>query len=267
MKTPVRTVIFDLDGTIYQNTAFHRDYLRYLVEGTDRADWAQALIGFADDVFAGKKLVMNRFYRSEAGNPQTLDELFLTIAAGICPPMTYEQARDSRGLIYLGDAWAVMALIGATLGLIGNGRGDQIYRRVRAGMEQEGMRGNTALKAAIERLSKRCDVILLSNSYEDTARAFLEQLGFDGVFEHIRYSANKPFDMIAILKDFNPRMFDQPETVWSIGDHAYNDLMPVSQMGGRTVWINGFDQNVAHPACDVVLMTLDDLAKYLNTIA
>ena len=34
-----RIVIFDLDGTIYQNSIFHRGYLRTLVAGT----WAEPL--------------------------------------------------------------------------------------------------------------------------------------------------------------------------------------------------------------------------------
>lgn len=34
-----RIVIFDLDGTIYQNSVFHRGYLRTLVAGT----WAEPL--------------------------------------------------------------------------------------------------------------------------------------------------------------------------------------------------------------------------------
>lgn len=34
MRNDIETVVFDLDGTIYQNTVFHHDYLHFLVEGT-----------------------------------------------------------------------------------------------------------------------------------------------------------------------------------------------------------------------------------------
>lgn len=62
MRQEIDTIIFDLDGTIYQNTEFHRDYLRFLVDGTGLEAWADSLIAFADAVFAGERLVMNAFY-------------------------------------------------------------------------------------------------------------------------------------------------------------------------------------------------------------
>ena len=47
MRQEIDTIIFDLDGTIYQNTEFHRDYLRFLVDGTGLEAWADSLITFA----------------------------------------------------------------------------------------------------------------------------------------------------------------------------------------------------------------------------
>lgn len=38
-----RIVIFDLDGTIYQNSVFHRGYLRTLVAGTWAERWRRTL--------------------------------------------------------------------------------------------------------------------------------------------------------------------------------------------------------------------------------
>ena len=77
MREDIQTIVFDLDGTIYQNTVFHRDYLRFLVEGTGKADWADSLIAFADAVFRGERLVMNAFYddaKIVAGTPETYFE-------------------------------------------------------------------------------------------------------------------------------------------------------------------------------------------------
>ncbi|NMB01635.1 MAG: hypothetical protein GX971_09005, partial [Firmicutes bacterium] len=98
-----------------------------------------------------------------------------------------------------------------------------------------------------------------------TAQEFLRQLGYDDLFPLICSSANKPFDMITKLEEVDPVIFEQPETVISIGDHAYNDLMPIKQKGGRTVWLNPF-RNIARPTCDLEVETLDDLAEYLTTL-
>lgn len=265
MNNNVRTVVFDLDGTVYQNTTFHRDYLHFLVENTPLTDWEAALIEFADGVFSGERLVMNRFYKTGRVNPTTPEEFFSLLESYLCPPLAYEEALNHRDLIYLGDAWAVVTLIGDTLGLLDGKRRDLIYRRARRRMEEQGMSGSAALKTAIRDLSERCKVILMSNSYAETAHEFLRQLGYDDLFPLTCSSANKPFDMITRLEEVDPLIFSEPETVISIGDHAYNDLMPIKQKGGRTVWLNPF-RNIARPTCDVEVETLDDLAGYLETL-
>ena len=35
----IKTVVFDLDGTIYQNNRFHPDYIHFLLEGTPYESW------------------------------------------------------------------------------------------------------------------------------------------------------------------------------------------------------------------------------------
>jgi len=261
-----RTVVFDLDGTIYQDTAFYHDYISYLVEGTAYQAWGPRLDAFAAGVFAGQGLVMNSFYRSQRVAAQDPDEYFAALTAQRCTPRTYEDALVQEGIVYLGDAWAVVTYLGTTLGLMDDGRGDALYRRMRCKMEQDGMTGSPRLKQAISRLAGRCDVIMMSNSYEATVLEFLRQLGFEGLFPCICASANKPHGMIGALVARRPDVFARAETVVSIGDHAFNDLMPVARMGGRTVWINPYPQ-VAKAACDVELASLDELADYLDGLS
>ena len=61
-----RIVIFDLDGTIYQNSVFHRGYLRTLVAGT----WAEPLE--ADLVF-DVRFLPNPFYVPELKHKTGMD--------------------------------------------------------------------------------------------------------------------------------------------------------------------------------------------------
>ena len=71
MRNDIETVVFDLDGTIYQNTVFHHDYLHFLVEGTCYECWQQKLVEFTEQVYAGKRLHMNSFYTLKRLNCQT----------------------------------------------------------------------------------------------------------------------------------------------------------------------------------------------------
>ena len=73
------------------------------------------------------------------------------------------------------------------------------------------MHGDRGLYEAIMRLEQRCRVVLLSNSYEETVREFLRQLGFAGAFREICSSANKPYGMIASLQALDPALLARPE--------------------------------------------------------
>ena len=86
MHRAVNTVIFDLDGTVYQDTTFHRDYIRFLVADTPFAQWQDDLIQLVDGVFAGEHLTMNRFYEVKQVQARSAWELFCTLQQNLCPP-------------------------------------------------------------------------------------------------------------------------------------------------------------------------------------
>lgn len=263
MVDDIKTIVFDLDGTIYQNTVFHRDYLHFLVEGTDKVSWADALIDYAESVFCGERLTMNAFYASERIEAQSPAAFFQALEAARLADLPYKQALLRDDCLYTGDAWAVVTLIGKALGLIEGDRGDVIYKRTREKMSTDGMTGNVRLRDAIRSLRGRFDTILLSNSYESTAVEFLDQLGYVNTFEKTVFSANKPRGMIDALCEKEPALFERPQSILTIGDHAFNDLFPLQQLGSRTLWVNPFF-NIREPVCDATVRTPEELAEYLE---
>lgn len=140
-----RIVIFDLDGTIYQNSVFHRGYLRTLVAGT----WAESLeadlVRLAEAIFAGRKLDMNRFYRRGRAEAATVPELVQALRKRVLPGMTYAEALKADDVVYLGDAWAVLAYLGDALGCLDGDRANEVYRLTRLQMERAGMHGDRGL--------------------------------------------------------------------------------------------------------------------------
>lgn len=266
MRQEIDTIIFDLDGTIYQNTEFHRDYLRFLVDGTGLEAWADSLIAFADAVFAGERLVMNAFYDASRIEASTPAAYFAALERALLPELTYEEAVARDDCLYTGDAWAVVTLMGQTLGLLDNGRGDAVYRRTRDKMSADGMTGCLRLKRAIQGLEGRCETILLSNSYESTAMEFLQQLGFEHTFQKFVFSANKPAGMVQALRAQDAALLKRPERVLSVGDHAFNDLLPLRRLGCRTLWVNPY-RNIHTPECDATVRTPEELAGYLEQLA
>ena len=89
MKNDIETVVFDLDGTVYQNTVFHRDYLHFLVEGTRYEGWHTQLVEFAEQVYAGRRLQMNCFYSPKRLACQTPEAFFCALEQCLCPPLTF----------------------------------------------------------------------------------------------------------------------------------------------------------------------------------
>ena len=97
-------------------------------------------------------------------------------------------------------------------------------------------------------------------------REFLRQLGFAGAFREICSSANKPYGMIASLQALDPALLARPEALISIGDHAFNDLMPISAIGGQTLWIDPYP-GIHEPEYTWCVHTLAELAAFLDTIS
>ncbi len=261
----IQTIVFDLDGTIYQDNEFYKDYLHFLVEGTPKESWADELIAYVSDVFEGKGLQMNSFYASdriEAKNPQAYVH---ALEGALLPELSYEEATGRENCINTGDAWAVVTLIGETLGLLGGERQDAVYRRTRERMRLKGVHGSDRLRNVVLRLNARMDTILLSNSYQSTALEFLRQLGFDGVFQKAVFSANKPFGLVETLLRQDAASLNHPGRVLCIGDHAFNDLLPLQRLGCRTLWVNPFE-HIHKPEYDDCVRTPEELAEYLETM-
>lgn len=265
MSGVIRYLVFDLDGTIYQDLDFYKDYIHFLTRGTDKEAWRDSLICFTQDVLSGKRLRMNSFYCNEPIPAEDPARYFPLLEAAAAPSISCSDMPSKKEYTYLGDAWSVVALYGCTLGLFEGERAEEIYRLTRRRMERAGRTGNARLGEAIQNAGKKCETILLSNSYRDTGLEFLRQLGFNNIFNKCAFSVEKPYGMMDALKTLCPAALDAPETVLTIGDHAFNDLAPLARIGCRTLWMNPYP-GIREPCYDVCLRTPDELADYLNAL-
>lgn len=263
MEEKIKVIVFDLDGTIYQDFSFYKSYIRFMVEGTDKETWEPRLAEYVEDVLCGKRLNMNSFYRCAAVRAGDPEEYFSLAERAILPDAAAGEAIDSNETIYLGDAWAVLTFIGYSLGVFGEERCQETYRRTRRVMEESGLCGSKRLRDAMKRVNSCCETILLSNSNAETAQKLLGKLGYRGIFSRESFSVEKPYGLVDAVENCLPGALEHPRTVLAIGDHAYNDLEPLRRLGCRTLWMNPYI-GIREPACDICLKTLDELADYLN---
>ena len=261
----IKTIVFDLDGTLYQDFQYHRVFLDILLEGTDKKAWQDDLITFVDEVMDGQHLDMNAFYRSLPMEIETLPEYLEALKKQIISNLDYQTALKTNDVLYMGDIWSVITLIGATLGIFKTKVPNDVYFATRMIMETYTLPGNTTLYQALLKAKERFQTVLLSNSQPDAGSRHLNILGFEGAFSEAVYHAQKPGKLLENLEKVFPGVTDEPETILTIGDHAFNDLIPIQAIGGKAIWMNPFP-NFKEPQYDLTFSTLEELAEFLNTL-
>lgn len=262
----VRVILFDMDGTLYQDHEFHRDYLRYLLAGTEYEGFTAQAVQLADEIMVHGAVPMNRFYRiypiSSVG---TWQELAHHLRAGMISGMPFEVCyRNGLGeLQFLADPWEVATMIAAALGTLEK-NGEQAFLRVRQEMEGKSLTPNQELRKLLEELKKHYTTVLLSNSPRESAANFIDRLGFAGAFTYSLYDAHKPYGLFESLHK-QPGLEHVPdEAILSVGDHAFNEIVNVHLAGGKTIWMNPYGDAPQIP-CTLQVKDIPQLIKLLRS--
>ena len=263
MEERIKVIVFDLDGTLYQDFSFYKQYIHFMLEGTGKEGWERRLAEYVEEVLRGWRLKMNAFYRCKALKADDPEQYFALAEQAAAYGDAPQESAGANETIYLGDAWAVLTFIGYSIGVFGAERCQETYRRTRRAMEESGLSGSKRLRDAIERASTSRDTILLSNSDAETAHKLLEKLGYGGLFKRECFSVEKPYGLVDALESCLPGALEHPRTILAIGDHAYNDLEPLRRLGCRTLWMNPYP-GIQEPAYDLRLKTIEELAEFLD---
>jgi FMN phosphatase YigB (HAD superfamily) len=261
----IKTILFDLDGTVYQDNNFHRTYLSILVRNTLYAPWEERLIDLADGILGGKYIPMNRFYRAGVRPVNRVDDVLDALQAGELKDLSFTEAYKAPlpDTHFLGDAWAVVSLLAQTLRLSRETQ-DKTFREVR-GLMLHDVIPNPGLIEALNALKPRYVTILLSNSPPDTAGDFIRRLGLEHAFTHIGYGSGKPYGLAGCLERFAPDALEDPRSLLSIGDHVFNEIENVRLLGGRTLWIC-FYPHISYEGCGLRLRTVEELREFLEAL-
>lgn len=238
----VQVILFDMDGTLYQDFTFHRDYLRYLLQGTAWERYTGEVTALADGILSGGVLPMNRFYRVRpAEGLEGPAALPAHLRAGLAEELPFARCyREGLGeLQFLGDPWEVATYIAAALGVLEQ-NGEAAFLRVRGEMEAAALHLDPALRDLLAAMRERYVTVLLSNSPEESAAGFIDRLGLTGAFTHVRYSARKPMGLFENLERCPGLAGMEREHLLSVGDHAFNEIVNVHLAGGKTVWMNPY---------------------------
>lgn len=271
---PLKLIVFDLDGTIYEET-HHFDYYaeRIAEKLPDRAaqsfweDYRDSLegkhtlrIGRAYDALHDRIIAHRRLQPEAVWNwhGQSIDRA--TWSNTYLPKLDPHQSH----IVLIGDQWWLPATVAIHYGISKEGLGQAFYE-TRAFMQSDAfhMRPIPGLREWIETLKKGgTHVALMTNSPEEDSRAIVEKLGLNNLFDTMIFLAEKPLKTESHLKRLLRMSGAAPEEAMSIGDNWQNDIAPASALGMKTLLIDPHhlhesgDADAIYPSLSAALKTM-----------
>ncbi|HZG87778.1 HAD family hydrolase [Paenibacillus sp.] len=271
--TDISVVIFDMDGTLYQEDTFVERYIAYMMAETEEGARSAAALRARALLTGDSPIRLGQYYHRE-------DDVVLVRSGGIfANAYTWEgepleagrfaasyasmEPTDER-LLYLGDPWGVVNAL-RHKHRIPLETADAAFRRVREEMLEApyAFPLDESLLQAVRELDGVTKV-LMTNTYEQSALDFLRRMGLDGAFDDVVPAAEKPAG-IAEYMDALVRRGIAPSEILSIGDNPWNDLLPAKRLGALTCCISPYEL-AEEESWDIRVHTVGELAALLREL-
>ncbi|PSL50622.1 putative hydrolase of the HAD superfamily [Salsuginibacillus halophilus] len=269
----IKLVIFDLDGTLYEDTDHFEFYANELSKKLDPANENAFWQDYRAMLRGEHPVAIGRVYdavrdRILVISPDTneVTRIFDWSGTEVDEHSMYQEAItcDFDHYIAIGDGWWPPVAAAKHYGV---GSTYDAYCRTKDFMQTEDFQfdENPGLREALEALGMQKDLVLITNSQQDDVERLLHTLNIDGVFPEVIANAKKP----ALTEDHFSSLLERydvrPNEAVSIGDNYLNEVAPAERFGMKGVLIDP-SQNAETKENTVVVSTLRDLfAEMRNT--
>lgn len=272
MKLAVQTIVFDLDGTLYEDERVYDRYaleLGLLLPEGQRArflvDWTATKTGRAvARVGLGYDATQDRLFRFSANRIVSFIDWngHEEPASLSVPDVTGKEAGEGQqpqapatevpifgpDRFNIGDRWGLPDALAAHYGLPRAQRG-AAFRATRAYMGSDAfqLRAEPRLRDLLLALNAAGKyLVAMTNSPAETTEDVLGQLGLRDCFALVAPASHKPLG----LKSFLDGVQDS-SSVLCVGDNYVNDIEPALQAGSHALYIDRFKTHVglAAPRC------------------
>ncbi|ALA68793.1 haloacid dehalogenase [Geobacillus stearothermophilus 10] len=247
----IKAIVFDLDGTLYEETE-HFDYYaervaKRLREADRRRFWDDYRAVLADChplrigsmydakedliVWLEEGAVRKAFRWS--GEPLTKREIETVYKKPV--------AVDLDRFFSIGDLWWVSSSIGRHYGLT-NEDTYAAFLETREWMmgPEFKMNGAPGLAETLVELHEKAALVLMTNSPEPDSEAILWKLRLADVFHHKIFQAAKPMKTAAHLEAIRARFGVDYRQMLCVGDNIGNDIAPARRLGCRTMLVDTY---------------------------
>lgn len=267
----IRMVIFDLDGTLYDDLLYSTAYARVLAAHLPsplRGTFLHETLPFADP---NRRFRMGRIYdRVEGvllGHPQL--EPGVASAWDDGSPRPWKRVAEAGGhvgamgrYLALGDAWMLVTAAALRYG-VSTDECLEAMAEVRSWVSvppPESYRTEGFFRAKDGPLR-----ILVTNASAGHAQAMVEALGLEGAFNHCFTEACKPEGWRRIIPWLEQATGIPRDAMLAVGDNLLNDVLPARHLGVHAVLLDRYGLFQRHSPQDwTVARSLDDVIAALT---
>lgn len=228
--------IFDLDGTVYEETAHFDVYRDELVKRL-APDKVQDFLADLNLALAGQHpLRLGSSYHLETG----LIRHEKTVLNWAGKPIM--EHGPTSNWIHVEDPWVIYRVIARHYGLAQE-QVQAAFVATRTYMQSDNfsMKGLPGLQEAISALKQQgCHFVLMTNSPEPDSRDILNKLGLANAFDKSIFLAHKEVQARQHLTDLEHQFGLSFNQMVSIGDNFRNEILPALEMGMKAVYIDRY---------------------------
>lgn len=275
MNSNPKLIIFDLDGTVYEDI-HHFDYyvnaikhqLPKEIQNKFLQDY-QSVLNYNHSIKFGRIYdthedliivqVKNEIKEVYAWDGSRID----TLKASQLYPKPV--AIDMQRYLSIGDLWWVPSAIAAHYGLERSETQKSFFKTREYMMGPDfNMVPVPGFKDSLEKLKENIPLILMTNSPEVDSEVILSKLGLSDMFTEKIFSASKPTQTFKHLQYLSEKYNVKYNEILSVGDNYINEILPAQQLSCQTIYIDH------HKTCDdeqgIIVNEVRDVIPYLQNL-
>lgn len=246
-------LIFDLDGTLYENTD-HFDYLAKLLKDRLPSDKQADFVEQYEKIKSGEHtLKAGKAYDAAHDSIITLDPMTgKAVAVHDWDGTKWSEERMKKtyperlafnfsDMVAAGDGWWLSPVLAGHLG-IDPEEGYEAYLDTMKYMATDDFQflKATGLKETLLKLKRTTPTVLVTNSKQDDADRLLKNLDLETVFTKKIYSAGKPAHTADIFQTLLEKYEANVEKSVAVGDNFINEIAPALSLGMKAIHITPY---------------------------
>jgi HAD superfamily hydrolase (TIGR01509 family) len=244
-----KLIVFDLDGTLYEDTAHFDYYAQQLKLELKKEVWADYEAEYKNMIDGQHIVSIGKAYDVVRDYVLRVDSLSLEVIQAWTwdgrelsaeertnyynSPISF----DFDSMIAIGDGWWLPNVCARHFGVVDT---QTAYHHTKEYMatDQFTLTKIPHLKSSLLHLKTKKNTVLLTNSQDDDVARLLHLLDLEGTFDHIITVARKPQHTLNHFSDLMEKYKVSPEQCLSVGDNFINEIAPAVKIGMKTILID-----------------------------